>query len=219
MRHRSDDTVKRIIGAGLLAVFLCGGAAAAPPKADKPLASDKAKVTALQDIPLTKAVNPVADFTPDGRDATIVRAYRSNAPSPHGYTLHMVVIGDDLVNIDSREQGKSKYEDTVRDWPHNEIDKLWTVRFARGQLDGQAATFLITARREAAGSYPEPSRTRIVVHRLVHREEGNFSSPDVFEAALAFRSTARYGHADAALFCELGLPLPADSESERVKCR
>jgi hypothetical protein len=192
--------------AGLLTVSLA--LPALPATAAEPVPPRPA--AALVPIELGPGITQVPDFTPDGRAARILRSWRENG-NAHGYFVYVVTT--------SREAGQGDWmlvpisiptpwqmRDTLTDAPHTFEDMARSVRFARGQLDGEAEMFLFTATREIKGSYADPTPVDFELYRVVVTDEMG----DVLERVRNWRAAKRYCNADAALWHEVGLALPTD---------
>jgi hypothetical protein len=193
-----------------LAIGLAGSAAAKTPvEISKRLAD-------LKQIEIHPGLTRIRDAEGDGRDAQVFNAWRDNG-NAWGFNVYIVTMprraedgrGPDwqVVGIGIEPKGGLAAEATDR--PHTGEDALTSVRFARGRLDGKAATLLVIASRDPKGAVPDPAETTIRILALKNAEDqGAGTTPDVFETALTFTTTATYSSTDEALLRELGLPLP-----------
>jgi hypothetical protein len=196
----------------LLALLL---AAPLPAFAQQPPA---AGVTNIQVIPMHPGVNIIPKFVPDGRDAEILQAWRDNG-NAHGYTTFVVMIPQkakyesawNIVGVaDSGPQWS--FKDAVYDTPHTGEDYVRSVRFARGLVDGKAASLLIIAERDPPNvqPIPDPAPTKISIYKMIASDEGVGTTPYYFTLVRETTSKALYCNSELALNKELGLPLPAD---------
>lgn len=170
----------------------------------------RTRVTNLTPIPLRQGVNRVERFAPDGREAQIVLAWRDNG-NAHGFDLFLVMLPGrvgaqdwNVVGVDPGEPGQ-RFQDVIVDQPHLGENMVRSVRFARGRLDGQAATFLFAATREIGDEgYGAPSATVFEVFRLIPNTQGPGVTRDHFERLGRWRSTTRSCNAEIALADEIG---------------
>ena len=166
------------------------------------------QITNLVTIHLHPGINKIVKFTPDGRGAIIVRAWRENGDA-HGYNLFLVMIDNAVVGVYTEKQ----FEDVVRDDPHTFEDVVRSVRFARGKISGVQTTFLITATRTTSFpiSLATPGYVVFDFYQLVHAPQLG-TTEDFFRLVSQFSSKKKYCNSDLALFKEIGLPLPATYE-------
>jgi hypothetical protein len=173
----------------------------------------KSRLTGLQPIEIKEGLTRIANAEGDGRDAQVFCAWRDNG-NAWGFHVYMVTMprkfeggaGTDwwIVGMERDPNGAPAFN--ITDTPHTGEDAITTVRFARGQLDGKPSTLLITAERQWKNSVPDPAVAAIRVYVLKNNEdEGPGTTPDAFEPALSFTTTATYSDANAALKAELGL--------------
>lgn len=175
-------------------------------------AEGKRGLTDLAVIPLQLGVNTVERFASDGRPAIIAMGWRDNG-NAHGYNYFLVLmptaVGKADWNVVDIVPDNLHSSDFVRDAPHTDEDFVKSVRFARGKVNGVAATLLITATRQIlpAKSIPDPAIVVFEVYRL----EANYeigTTRDIFKRVLKWESDKRYSNSDLALSKELRLPLP-----------
>ncbi len=196
----------RLLVAGLIAVL--GGFVALPADAQQ---GEKSRISDLMPIPLRQGVNRIERFAPDGRDAQIVLAWRDNG-NAHSYDLFLVMLPGRVVAQDwyvvgvDRVEGDGRFQDVIVDQPHTGEDMVRSVRFARGRLDGQPATFLLTATREITAALPDPANVVLEVFRLVRNVDGPGATRDYFQRVSRTRTTTRFCNAEIALAREFGLP-------------
>ena len=174
-------------------------------------------LSGLTPIPLKAGINLVPQFTADGRDATILLGWRDNG-NAHGYDLFVVTLpsrpgGNDtqIVGVDA----DGGFADSVSDRPHAGEDMVRAVRFARGRVDGQPATLLLTATRAITGTYYDPAPVDFVAYRLRRAEGGPGTTPDYFASIAKFRSPTPYCNAEIALATAFNLPLRAGYEGAK----
>lgn len=172
------------------------------------------QITDVQAMALTSGVNRISHFAPDGRDGIVILAWRDNG-NAHGYDLALVMIeprqgaGWNVVAIAPMDQEASRVEDVLRDTPHTGDDAVRSFRFARGKVDGEAATLLFIATRdvEAGASIPDPSFVTFEVYRLAQNDGDVGLTRDFFDPIRRTRSSIRFCHAEMALFQAFGLLL------------
>ena len=178
-------------------------------------AESKRALTDLAVIPLQQGVNTVERFSSDGRQAIIAKGWRDNG-NAHGYNFFLVLMPTavgraDWNVVDKVVPDKWHSSDFIRDDPHMDEDFISSVRFARGKVNGVAATLLITATRQILPDkgIPEPSIVVFEVYRLEANVEGDVGTTrDFFKRVLNWKSDKKYSNSDLALQKELGLPLP-----------
>lgn len=101
---------------------------------------------------------------------------------------------------------EQKTSDFIRDYPHTEDDFVRSVRFARGKINGVAATLLIIATRQT-GEMPIPAPSNVIFE--VYKLQGNNeigTTRDIFKRVLKWQSGKKHANSDVALQEELGLP-------------
>lgn len=194
--------MKRFLAPLLLLAALSAQAADAPTKPADFVAID-----------VGPGFNTIPGFTPDGRPARILKAWRENG-NAHGYYTYVITTsagmgrGDwNIVPITVPTPFSS--QDVLRDDPHAFEDMVRSVRFARGKIGGdEAETVLLVATREFKDAIPNPAPVRFELYRVVVTDEMG----DILERVRSWRSAKSYCHADAALLHEAGLALPPDYE-------
>lgn len=181
---------------------------------DTPTASAAPVVSNLVPIPLHSGVNVLPDFMPNGGSATVILAWRDNGNAG----------GSDLAVIMDQERTGGSWEvvaidplgndagepNVLYDDPHTGEDVVSTFRFARGDVDGQAATLLLTATRRLGASIPAPSTVTFKTYELVR--EGAITvgvTHDYFTPIATSTSSNIYCNADKALSDHFDLPLRA----------
>lgn len=172
------------------------------------------KITELEPISLSSGVNRISRFAPDGRDGLIVLAWRDNG-NAHGYDLALVMLepmpgaGWNVVAIAPMDQDAGRVEDTLRDAPHTGDDVVRSFRFARGKVDGEAATLLFVATRDldVGAGIPGPSLVTFEVYRLARNDGDVGMTRDFFDPIQRTHSPTRFCNAEMALSRVFGLPL------------
>src|SRR4051812_30751716 len=172
------------------------------------------RITNIQVLQLHRGMNVVHGFMPDGHDGAILQAWRDNG-NAHGYTKFVVMVPANMSdgkswNIVGFDTGVNGLEDSINDVPHTGEDNVRSVRFARGTIDGTAASLLLIADRDLGqGSYYDPAPTRISIYKLAEASrEGAGTTPFVFRLVRATHSKTLFCNSDLALNKELGVPLP-----------
>jgi hypothetical protein len=174
-------------------------------------AEGKRGITELAVIPLHLGVNTVERFASDDRPAIIAMGWRENW-NAHSYNFFLVLmpsaIGKADWNVVDIVPDDTHMRDFIRDYPHTEDDFVSSVRFARGKVNGVAATLLITATRQIKGMpIPDPAIVVFEVYRLEANSEIG-TTRDIFKRVLKWQSDKKYSNSDLALQKELGLPVP-----------
>lgn len=169
-------------------------------------------VTGIKPITLAGTVNEVPDFTPDGRNAIIVKAYGNGAwvylvtvPAQPGYSSGGN--GWNVVFISNRE---GQLVETITDSPHTGEDYVRSVVFVRGKIDGIDSTLLITAERRIEGPIPDPAIVTYSVYLLEHDQGAHAGDIEIFRLDRSWDSTQKFCNSDFAMTAEFGLPLPAN---------
>jgi hypothetical protein len=175
-------------------------------------------ITGIKPIPLAGTVNEIPDFTPDGRNAIIVKAYGNGAwvylvmvPPQPGYSSDGN--GWNIVFISNRD---GQLAETITDSPHTGEDYVRSVVFARGKIDGADATLLITAERRIEGPIPDPAIVTYSVYVLEHDLGAHAGDIEIFRLDRSWDSTQKFCNSDFAMTAEFGLPLPANGAYLRV---
>lgn len=168
---------------------------------------------------LHPGVNRIAKFSEDGRDATIMLAWRDNG-NAWGFNIYLVTLPNPNTSNPFGVVGIEKKTDapfeTITDAPHTGEDYIRAVMFGRGNLDGKEQTLLLIATRLWKDSVPEPAVTTFEIFRLA--DDGiTGSTPDYFTPVRSFTSTAKYCNAYMALFQEMKIPLPKDYSGPQNK--
>jgi hypothetical protein len=170
------------------------------------------RITGTKPIPLAGTVNEVPDFTPDGRNAIIVKTYGDGAwvylvtvPPQPGYSS--ASNGWNIVFIRNRE---NQLVETITDAPHTGEDYVRSVVFARGKIDGTDSTLLITAERRIEGPIPDPAIVTYSVYRLEHDLGAHAGDIEIFRLDRSWDSMQKFCNSDFAMTAEFGLPLPAN---------
>jgi hypothetical protein len=172
----------------------------------------KRGLTDLAVIPLQLGVNTVERFASDGRPAIIAKGWRENG-NAHSYNYFLVLMPTAVGKADWNVVAKFVPDnwhssDFIRDAPHADEDYVSSVRFARGKIDGVAATLLITATRQiGVKPIPQPAIVVFEVYRLEANHEIG-TTLDIFKRVLKWESDKKYSNSDLALQKELGLPVP-----------
>jgi hypothetical protein len=175
-------------------------------------------ITGIKSIPLAGTVNEVSDFTPDGRNAIIVKAYGNGA------WVHLVMVppqpgyssggnGWNVVFISNRE---GQLLETITDAPHTGEDYVRSVVFARGKIDGTDSTLLITAERRIEEPIPDPAIVTYSVYNLEHDLGAHAGDIEIFRLDRSWDSTQKFCNSDFAMTAEFGLPLPANGAYLRL---
>lgn len=193
----------RLLLAALLALGMAGPASA----------ESKHRFTDLVPIPLKSGPNTIERFAPDGRTAIVTLGWRENG-NAHAYDLYLVLMpgrggaGWNVVGFDNLTASGGGFEDTIRDAPHTGEDVVRSVRFVRGRVDGEPATFAFVANRDIdpEEGIPGPAFVDFTVYRLVPGESSG-TTADMFQPVETLRSTTRFCHAEKALLRQFGIPL------------
>ncbi len=170
-------------------------------------------------VPVRDGVNAIAKFTPDGREATIVKAWRDNG-NAHGHFVYLVLLPlpgdccgpDSKTGVVTFDGGQGGLEDTTGFSPFDGERSLGALRFARGRLDGKPATLVIRADlgEASSGVLADHAPVDISVYRLDHPGVDAGTTPDLFHLVSRFRPAGLFCNADMALATVMRLPLPAD---------
>lgn len=179
-------------------------------------------VTALRPIALHSGVNTIRAFSPDGRTGMVVVGTPNVEVADQSHTDYFTLVqgvklGDPWSVVRTiglrRPDGSSQDlpADLVEDYPHTGEDQVSSVRFARGRVDGQPATLMIRAERDAALPIPDPSRVTVDVYRLVISQDFGEA---LFQPVSRTRSKACFDNSDAALKVMMGLPTPKGFEGD-----
>ncbi len=172
------------------------------------------QITNLAVISIHPGMNTLPRFAPDGRDVAVLSAWRDNG-NAHGYTKFVIMIpkaGEDgraswgIVGIEDHKE----FFDSTSDSPHTGEDYVRSVRFARGRVNGEAASLLITAELDTAKGFGRPSQSKISVYRMIQADEGFGTTPFFFKLAREASSKKLYCNSELALTKELGVPLSRD---------
>ncbi len=172
-------------------------------------ANAQSRITELHALDVKPGANQISGFLVDGRAGLIVQGWRDLGDSK-GYRIYSVLIpstdplrGWDLAVIkpvpaEAPSDAEILPEDT---------QVAGTVRFAHGYLDGNATTFMITAKRDETVAAGKPGKVEFEVYRLSSgRTDGG--SENVFEPMLHEASKHDFCNPDMALAREFGLKLP-----------
>lgn len=154
--------------------------------------SQHAEVAVLAPIELNVGANQVADFTPDGRDATVTLSWQDDEGG-HGHDVFAVAVAG-AGNVIMPSGG-----DTVRDDPDHDRDMRSSIRLARGRVDGADVTLLLSATR-APGPGPTPTLYRVFALR---QHDATYR----FVPVVSEQLTGGFCNADMALSVAAGLPL------------
>lgn len=169
----------------------------------------------LRPIPLHAGVNRVHGFLPDGGTATIVQAWRANGYA-HGHhdwlVLRAAPDGDAAEEVTLVNPETHALEDVIADAPFDGERVLGSVRFARGRVDGRAASLVLQAVLNASpsGVLADHATAAIRVFRLEQTGGAPGDSPLEFRPIFKRTTAKRYCNADLALSQTLSVPLPAD---------
>jgi len=191
----------------LVLMVVSGPAASAANDEHVPIISD------LQPITLKPGINTVPHFAPDGRDALVAYAWRSNG-NAWGYHLSLVMLplhsgGADwnVVGVEPAPGETARFEDTITDRPHTGEDVVRAVRLAHARVDGKLATLLLTADRPVF-SPGANARSRLRVNLRVYRlvTAGDKTGGSTGVTADFFQIVRRMG-ADDRAYCNAELAL------------
>ena len=185
--------------------------------AASPALAQDLKIRDIAVIPIHAGVNTVDRFAPDGRSATIVRAWRDNG-NAHGHIVYLVTMarpdcgGGDKACVVDVDDGQTPLQDTIGASPFDGERVLQAVRFAHATVDGAPATVMIRADLGEAKSGVladhAPAGISLYVLRSPGIEVG--TTPDVFKLAFKVRAVGTFCNADMALHVAMGLSLPTD---------
>jgi hypothetical protein len=165
-------------------------------------------------FPLEDGINHMSGFTKDGREATILKAWRDNGGG-NGFNVY-------VVTLPSKRSASASYNvvgfpgsstrpvaELIYDEPHMKKDWVSAVVFGRGKVAGNTHTLMIRATRIWDTAIDEPAAVRFDIMKLAERNEGAGLTPEYFTPAIeGFLSTAKYCNAHMALNRELHIPLP-----------
>ena len=164
-------------------------------------------------------VNIVPRFTSDGRDATIVKAWRDNG-NAHGHFVYLVLLPlpggccgpGQKTGVVTFDGGKAGLEDTAGVNPFDGERSLEALRFARARWEGKPATLVIRADlgEASTGVLADHAPVDISIYRLDHPGLDVGTTPDLFHLVDRFRPAGLFCNADMALATVMHLPLPAD---------
>lgn len=163
----------------------------------------------LVPIALKPGVNMIPGMASDGRAGMIVQGWRENG-NAYAYDLYLVMLPSRPSGADWNVvgvEGDRGIQDTIRDAPHTGEDTLRVVRFARGLVDGQRETLLITATRDMGEVIPDPSPVTLEVFALKANSGDVGTTTDSFHRVLVRRTAGPYCNAEMAIQNELGLPV------------
>ncbi|MBB6251791.1 hypothetical protein [Nitrospirillum iridis] len=216
----------RWLATPLLGLLLMAGIATAAPKgkATPPVGAGPQGISDLAPIALTSGVNELKRFSPDGRTALIVRAWRDNG-NAWGHNTYLVMMkptadgggirgGWNLVSVEA--ETPPGVAEIVRDSPHTFEDAIRSVVFAHGKVDGKPQTLLLIATRTVKDAVPDPAPTTIAIYQLVvnaQEDDPVGDTVDAFHRIRSWQTRKPYCSSDAALATELGLPRPEGSEA------
>ncbi len=161
-------------------------------------------------IILKEGINEIKNFSPNGEDGIILKAWRDNG-NAHGYWLYVVMLPKEKPalgwNIIGIEDNSGSIEDSLRDNPHTGEDYIKTVLFANGLLDGARGTFLIIAERDLthAENLGAPAETIITTYKLVPQEIPVGQTPYIFKKIHEQRTKALFCNSNLALSKTLNL--------------
>jgi hypothetical protein len=190
----------------LKAKCLTPEANAAPRKATRTAPSEHV-ITNLVPIPLDRGVNRIEAAAPGGRAIDVVLDWHDDGDGR----------GHDVFTVTEPGAPDPAKAFTIVDDLHDGDDALTSVRFARGDVDGQPAILLLTANRALPAAKVVPTATVFAVYRLVPGEPG-LGSPPEFQLLERRALEDRFCNADRALSAASGLPLrqsyrgPRDAE-------
>jgi hypothetical protein len=170
------------------------------------------QITNLTPIPLQLGPNHIARFAPDGRDGTITLAWHDEGGG-QGYDVFLVTMpnrrGGEWRTVGLSKGDGSPQNAIITDDPGQGDNVIHAIRFARGMINGQHATLLLSAVRVEDGNV-RPSSTTYEVYRLVQNADR-----DVFERITSQSLSAPYCNADMALTIASGLPLRSSYRGPR----
>lgn len=168
----------------------------AEPKSPTKMALAGHVITHLVSLPLEKGVNRIAPATASGGVVDIVLDWRDEGDGR----------GHDVFTVTEPGAPDPAKAFTIADDLHDGDDALTSVRFARGDVDGQPAILLLTANRALPAAKVVPTATVFAVYRLVPGEPG-LGSPPEFQLLERRALEDRFCNADRALTAASGLPL------------
>lgn len=180
------------------------------------IAADTAvTVSALQPIALHGGVNTVPGFMPDGTAATIVQAWRGNG-NAHGHTDWLVLAPSSEDHkpgvVTLADPGRETLQELVSDDPFDGERVLGTIRFARGRVNGRAASLLLDVHLDEApsGVLADHATATVRIFQLLATDDAPGDSPYEFRLISATHTSKRYCNAELALSEVLKLPLASD---------
>jgi hypothetical protein len=169
-------------------------------------------------IPVHDGINLIRRFSPDGRAAIIVRAWRDNG-NAHGHFVYLVTLP--LAKETGRPEMKTGVvaverdnglEDTIGASPFDGERVLQEVRFVHARLNGSSVTLLVRADlgESASGVLADHAQVEIQVYRLEHPGVEVGTAPDVFRLVSRFKPPGLFCNADMALATVMHVALPRD---------
>jgi hypothetical protein len=175
-----------------------------------------AQITELRAIDIKPGVNLIDKFTPDGRDAMIVKGFRAYITADGAHNDYFVLTHTTdtdtpwtVVTAGGAAPSDAGDREFLSDDPHTGEDQVKSIRFARARLNGSPATVLIEATREFQLPIPSASRVKIEIYNL---EKDKDAGGDAFVLVQTQKTKACYTNSDLALSKTLNLALPADYE-------
>jgi hypothetical protein len=171
---------------------------------------------------LTDGINQIAQFTKDGREATIFKAWRDNG-NAHGYFVYMITLPakssrNNSFNVVGFPGSSSRpVSEFVTDDPHTGEDWVSSIAFGRGRINGITHTLMIRATRIWQDSIPGPAITRFEISKLTANDGGPGMTPEYFVPVTGFSSTDTYCNAYMAMYRELNIPLPKTYSGRRSR--
>lgn len=170
------------------------------------------RITDLVPIPLQLGPNHIARFAPDGREGNVFLAWHDEGGG-RGHDIFLVTVPNKRSGnwraVGLLQDGNSSQDVTITDDPNRGDDMLRSIRFARGKVDGENATLLLTATRADNGN-ARASSTTYEVYRLMQ-----IGGRDGFKRIASRLLPDWYCNADMALSVASGLPLRSSYRGPR----
>lgn len=170
-----------------------------------------AALTDLEPIPLRPGPNRISRLAPDGRDGSVSLLWRDEGGG-RGQDVFVVRLfsRDDAGWRDVRlPDTEAPASGVIADEPLHGDDMLRSVRFARGNLDGQPATLLLIVTRDE-GQDRSATDATYDIYRLAQN-----NGRDIFQRIVHRRLPDRTCNADMALSIASGLPLRSSYRGPR----
>jgi hypothetical protein len=164
------------------------------------------RIEAIEPITINEGFTEVPAFTPDGKTATIVKAWRDNG-NAHGFWVTLVTLsgggqsepGRSLIGI---ERPSGAFDHEMVESPHTFEDWKNAILFARARIDGTPGIVLIEVARDfsKAQSLADRLPLDVTIYRVAPPDDATVGmTPYRFEIVTAVRLAETACDARAAL--------------------